>query len=129
MSLADCIRRAGHSLASAEATDSLYVEIVPAIERPFRGIPAWTFHPEQGRVNSTKQVGPDGMKYAVVIESSETGYSAYVPDLPGCVVVGESIDETERLIQEAVEFHLDGLREDGMAVSPGTTWAKYVEVA
>ena len=69
------------------------------------------------------------MKYAVVIETSETGYSAYVPDLPGCVAVGESIDETERLIQEAVEFHLDGLREDGMAVPPGTTRAKYVEVA
>lgn len=69
------------------------------------------------------------MKYAVVIETSETGYSAYVPDLPGCVAVGESIDEAESLIQEAVEFHLDGLREDGVAIPPATTRAKYVEVA
>lgn len=69
------------------------------------------------------------MKYAVLIESSETGYSAYVPDLPGCVAVGESIDETESLISEAVEFHLEGLREDGSAIPPSTTRAKYVEVA
>ena len=129
MPLADCIRRVGHSLASAEATDSLFIEIVPAIEQPFRGNPASTFAPEQGRVYSSKHVGPDGMKYAVVIEASETGYSAYVPDLPGCVAVGESIDETERLIKEAVEFHLDGLREDGVAAPPATTQANYVEVA
>ncbi len=53
------------------------------------------------------------MKYAVVIERSETGYGAYVPDLPGCVAAGETLAETERLIREAVEFHLEGLREDG----------------
>ena len=50
------------------------------------------------------------MRYAVVIEKSETGYGAYVPDLPGCVAVGETLPETEQLIQEAVEFHLEGLR-------------------
>ena len=68
------------------------------------------------------------MKYAVVIEKSETGFGAYVPDLPGCVAVGETLAETEALIRDAVEFHLDGLREDGLAVPLPSTVAEYVEV-
>jgi len=68
------------------------------------------------------------MKYAVVIEESETGFGAYVPDLAGCVAVGESLSETEQLIREAIEFHLDGLREDGLAVPDPTAVAQYVEV-
>ena len=68
------------------------------------------------------------MKYAVVIEKSETGYGAYVPDLPGCVAVGETLVETERLIREAVEFHVEGLREDGIPVPEPSTVAQYVEV-
>lgn len=68
------------------------------------------------------------MKYAVVIEKSETGYGAYVPDLPGCVAVGETLDETERLIREAVEFHVEGLREDGIPVPEASAVAQYVEV-
>jgi predicted RNase H-like HicB family nuclease len=68
------------------------------------------------------------MKYAVVIEKSETGFGAYVPDLPGCVAVGETLAETEALIREAVEFHLDGLREDGLAVPLPSAVAEYVEV-
>lgn len=67
------------------------------------------------------------MKYAVVIEKSETGYGAYVPDLPGCVALGETLTETERLIQETVEFHLDGLREDGVPVPEPSALAQYVE--
>lgn len=68
------------------------------------------------------------LKYAVVIEKSETGYGAYVPDLPGCVAVGETLGETERLIREAVEFHVDGLREDGLAVPEPSAVAQYVEI-
>jgi predicted RNase H-like HicB family nuclease len=68
------------------------------------------------------------MKYAVVIEKSETGYGAYVPDLPGCVAVAETIDQTERLIREAVEFHIEGLREDGLTVPQASTVTQYVEV-
>jgi len=68
------------------------------------------------------------MRYAVVIEKSETGYGAYVPDLPGCVAVGETVSETERLIREAIEFHLEGLREDGIAVPEPSTVTQYVEV-
>ena len=68
------------------------------------------------------------MRYAVVIEQSETGFGAYVPDLPGCVAAGETFAETQRLIQEAVEFHLEGLREDGVRVPAPSTVAQYVEV-
>jgi len=68
------------------------------------------------------------MRYAVVIEKSETGYGAYVPDLPGCVAVGETLAETEQLIQEAVEFHLEGLRGDGVRVPEPSAVAHYVEV-
>lgn len=68
------------------------------------------------------------MKYAVVIEKSETGYGAYIPDLPGCVAVGETLAETERLIREALEFHVEGLREDGLPVPEPSALAQYVEV-
>jgi predicted RNase H-like HicB family nuclease len=68
------------------------------------------------------------MKYAIVIEKSETGFGAYVPDLPGCVAVGETVKETERLIREAIEFHIDGLKEDGLSVPEPSTVAQYVEV-
>ena len=68
------------------------------------------------------------MRYAVVIEKSEKGYGAYVPDLPGCVAAGETLKEIERLIQEAVEFHLEGLREDGVSVPEPSAMTHYVEV-
>ena len=68
------------------------------------------------------------MRYAVVIEKSETGFGAYVPDLPGCVAVAETLAETEQLIREAVEFHLDGLREDGIHVPEPSAVAQYVEI-
>jgi predicted RNase H-like HicB family nuclease len=68
------------------------------------------------------------MWYAVVIEKSETGHSAYVPDLPGCVAVGETVEEVETLIREAIEFHLDGMREDGIRIPEPTTRLEYVEV-
>jgi predicted RNase H-like HicB family nuclease len=55
------------------------------------------------------------MRYAVAIEKAGANYSAYVPDLPGCVATGETREEAEREIREAVRFHLEGLREDGVA--------------
>jgi predicted RNase H-like HicB family nuclease len=69
------------------------------------------------------------MRYAVVIEQAENNYSAYVPDLPGCVATGDSIAETEQAIREAIEFHIEGLREDGAAIPPPTSRVDYVEVA
>ena len=57
------------------------------------------------------------MRYAIVIEKGEGNYSAYVPDLPGCVATGDTAEETERLIREAIEFHIDGLRADGIDIA------------
>ena len=67
-------------------------------------------------------------KYAVILERSRTGYSAYVPDLPGCVAAAKTIEETETLIREAIEFHLEGMRELGEAIPQPTTYAEMVEV-
>ena len=69
------------------------------------------------------------MKYAVVIENCGTNYSAYVPDLPGCVATGATVEETEQHIREAIAFHLDGMREDGTPVPPPSSRVDYVEVA
>jgi len=56
------------------------------------------------------------MEYLVVVEHGATSFGAYVPDLPGCVAVGETREEVVRLIRQAVEFHIEGLRQDGLAV-------------
>jgi predicted RNase H-like HicB family nuclease len=67
------------------------------------------------------------VKYAVVIEKGEHNYSAYVPDLPGCIVTGETICEIERLIREGIRFHIDGMIEDGLRVPAPSTVCAYVE--
>jgi predicted RNase H-like HicB family nuclease len=69
------------------------------------------------------------MRYAVVIEQAENNYSAYVLDLPGCVATGRSVAETEQAIREAIEFHIEGLREDGVTIPTPTSRVDYVEVA
>ena len=68
------------------------------------------------------------MRYAIVIEKAEGNYSAYVPDLPGCVAIGDSFEETRREIQEAIAFHLEGMRADGLAIPAPTSHVAYVEV-
>jgi len=69
------------------------------------------------------------MRYAIVIENAGGNFSAYVPDLPGCVATGETPAATERAIREAIEFHLEGMREDGTPIPPPTSRVEYVEVA
>ena len=69
------------------------------------------------------------MKYAIVIERAGKNYSAYVPDLPGCVATGETRDEVESQIREAVQFHLEGMREDGEAVPEPSSQVEYIDVA
>lgn len=68
------------------------------------------------------------MKYAVVIEKGDTSFGAYVPDLPGCVAVGETREEAMTLIREAIEFHLEGMKEDGESMPEPHSEAEYVEV-
>lgn len=67
------------------------------------------------------------MRYGVVIEKAGNNYSAYVPDLPGCVATGITLKETKQQIQEAIAFHLDGLREEGLPIPEATTRCEYVE--
>jgi predicted RNase H-like HicB family nuclease len=69
------------------------------------------------------------MRYAVVIEDAGSNFSAYVPDLPGCVATGATLADAEAAIREAIEFHLEGLREDGSPIPPTSSRVEYVEVA
>ena len=67
------------------------------------------------------------MKYAIVIEKAPgSNYSAYVPDLPGCIATGDTLEEIKRLMQEGIEFHLEGMREDGLPIPEPTTEVDYV---
>ncbi len=78
--------------------------------------------PEEGEVRMAM------IRYMVVIERGETSWGAHVPDLPGCVAVGETREEVRRLIREAIEFHIDGLREEGLPVPAPTSEGEFVEV-
>lgn len=69
------------------------------------------------------------MRYAIVIEKAEGNYSAYVPDLSGCVATGATVAEVESEIREAIAFHLEGLREDGLPVPAGASQVEYIEIA
>lgn len=67
-------------------------------------------------------------KYAIVIEKGANNLSAYVPDLPGCITTGKTLEEIERNIREAIELHLEGLREDGEPIPEPSTAVQYIEL-
>ena len=69
------------------------------------------------------------MKYLIILEKTKTGYSAYSPDLPGCVTTGGTQEETEQNIREAIEFHLEGLKLEGLEIPQPSSSSAYVEVA
>lgn len=69
------------------------------------------------------------MRYAIVIEQAEGNFSAYVPDLPGCVATGTTVAEVEEQIREAIAFHLDGLREDGVPAPLPSSQVEYIDIA
>jgi predicted RNase H-like HicB family nuclease len=69
------------------------------------------------------------MRYAIVIEKSENNYSAYVPDLPGCVATGATIQEVELQIRDAIAFHIEGLRADGGVVPLPSSHVDYIDIA
>jgi predicted RNase H-like HicB family nuclease len=69
------------------------------------------------------------MEFLVVVEKGKSSFGAYVPDLPGCIATGETVAEAERMIREAIEFHLEGLRADGTPIPPPSSRVDYVEVA
>ena len=69
------------------------------------------------------------MRYAMIIETGERNYSAYLPDLPGCIATGNTLEEVRKRMREAIELHLAGMREDGLPIPETTTLADYVEAA
>lgn len=69
------------------------------------------------------------MRYAIIIENAGNNFSAYAPDLPGCIATGSTLEETEANIREAVEFHIAGLREDGLPLPLPTSQVEYIEIA
>jgi predicted RNase H-like HicB family nuclease len=69
------------------------------------------------------------MKYAIVIEKAATNFAAYVPDLPGCVATGATVEETESLLREAIELHLESMREDGRPIPEPASVVEYLEVS
>jgi predicted RNase H-like HicB family nuclease len=68
------------------------------------------------------------MRYAIVIENAGPNFSAYVPDLPGCVATGTTIDEVQREMREAIELHIEGMREDGKPIPQPSSSVQYVEI-
>jgi len=68
------------------------------------------------------------MRYLIVVEPTDTGLSAYSPDLPGCVATGSTREDVEQQMQEAIAFHLDGMREDGYQVPQPTSYSTYIEI-
>ena len=68
------------------------------------------------------------MRYVVVIEKADGNYSAYVPDLPGCVTTGATLEEVKQMIQEAIEFHIEGMQKEGLPIPKPTSIAHEVEV-
>ncbi len=82
---------------------------------------------EHPKASGVASVAP-ALAYAVVIEWGPRNYSAYVPDLPGCVSTGKTVEETTRNIQEAIELHLEGMREDGEPIPEPRTRVAMVEV-
>lgn len=69
------------------------------------------------------------MRYAIVIEKAENNFAAYVPDLPGCIATGKTVEDTEQQIREAIEFHIRGMREDGVPIPDPSSRVDYVEIA
>ena len=68
------------------------------------------------------------MKYLIILEKTSTGYSAYSPDLPGCASAGDTVDETEANMREAIEFHIDGMLQEGLTIPVPQSHASYVEI-
>ena len=74
-------------------------------------------------------MGRKKMRYAIVVEKAGNNYSAYAPDLLGCVATGNTVEEAEQEIREAIKFHIDGLREDGLPIPSPSSVVEYLEIA
>lgn len=102
----------------------------PAVRHPTKGMVV-TAPGQLGKdvpVGTLKAKRGESMTYTVIYEKGPTSWGAYVPDLPGVITVGESREEVEQLIQEAIEFHLEGLRDEGLPIPMPASFAGAIEV-
>ncbi len=83
------------------------------------------FRTQAGRPET---VSPTMKRYAIVVEKAESNYAAYVRDLPGCIATGATVEETERLLREAIELHVEGMREDGLPIPEPSSRVDYLDV-
>ena len=90
------------------------------------GHPSLDLDPNEGVYTYTSR--PEMSRYPVFFAQTATGYSAHVPDLPGCIAAGATLEETRQLIREAIEFHIEGMRLHGEVVPPPTRLVEQVEV-
>lgn len=89
-----------------------------------------TVRPSFLRFSRSKRVTAcRALRYAIVIEKAESNFPAYVPDLPGCVATGSTVEEAESQVREAIKFHLDGMQEDGIPIPQPASRVDYVEIA
>jgi len=119
---------AGSSTGRVAITDSTFTRLSRKREPlRFLVIRATTCQPD-AKLDTKKGRAEEMKRYAVVIEKAPSNWAAYVPDLPGCVTTGRSIEETRRLIAEAIEFHIEGMRLRGETVPEPTALAETVEI-
>src|SRR5438105_10208635 len=83
---------------------------------------------QRAEAGGLEEIGEGQMRYLVVIEKGAKSFGAYVPDLPGCVAAGETRDEALKLIREAIEFHIEGLKQEGQPVPPPSSTSEVVDV-
>ena len=115
--LRDVVERLAEEFALTEEERR---ELLPSGRQP-------TFNNRVGWAR-TYLTGAKEMEYLIVVEKTETGFSAYSPDVPGCVATGRTVAETEARMKEAIEFHIDGLKQEGLAVPQPSTKSAYVEI-
>jgi len=97
--------------------------------RPFRALAFLGLFPQGDTLGyNISAIQASIMKYLIVIEETSTGYSAFSPDLDGCVATGSTKEETEVNIKEAIEFHLEGLRNEGFEIPSSHSYSRYLEI-
>ena len=120
------VEKDGWYQVNQEGSHRQYKHPTKKVASRLRATPPWIWTRRRKIVSSNKRAE---MKYAVLFEKTNTGYSAHVPDLPGCVAAGATLEETAELMRKAIQMHLAGMREDGEPIPEPRTIAEYITAA
>jgi predicted RNase H-like HicB family nuclease len=122
---------AGFKFAPRAAIDSFIIgrNRAPSLSLASRALISRPDFEQCLEASRAQKAGVTIMRYLVVVEKGPTSFGAYVPDLPGCIAVGETREEVLASIHEAIEFHLEGLKEDGQPIPPPSSSSEVIEVA